>query len=241
MTGSSKVQEVTYYSDTCGGQNRNQFVAASLLYSVNKSESLQKINHKFFERGHSQMESDSIHSAIELAKQNTEVYVPANWNTVVSMARKKNPFVVVPVKYVDIADYKTFSKGHCPNMKISINGERINWLNVKWVQVRRSNPRSIFVNYSFDEIQFAEVKVQSITRNKGRPEQWPVELYSLYKNKLCISDAKKKDLLSLCQSGVIPEDYNHYYKSLPSKKGLKDKIPVPDGEESDIDTDSDAE
>ena len=30
----SGASEVTYYSDTCGGQNRNRFVAASYLYNI---------------------------------------------------------------------------------------------------------------------------------------------------------------------------------------------------------------
>ena len=89
----SNVKEVTYYSDTCGGQNRNQFLAASLLYSLEKHTQLLKINQKFLQSGHSQMECDSIHSTIETAKRKTSVFVPSQWNTVIKLARKKNPIV----------------------------------------------------------------------------------------------------------------------------------------------------
>ena len=90
------IKEVTYFSDRCGGQNRNQFVASSLI-SLHKSETLDIINHKFFERGHSHMESDAIHSSIEHGKTNTSVHVPSNWNTVILKARQKKPYIIVPV------------------------------------------------------------------------------------------------------------------------------------------------
>jgi hypothetical protein len=35
-------------------------------------------------------------------------------------------------------------------MKIVVDGERINWLNIKWIQVRKDKEYSIFVNYGFD-------------------------------------------------------------------------------------------
>ena len=43
-----------------------------------------------------------------------------------------------------------------------------------------------------------------------------------YQSKLPILAAKKKDLMSLCKSGVIPSEYYEYYKSLPATTFLKD-------------------
>ena len=51
--------------------------------------------------------------------------------------------------------------------------------------------------------------------------QWPKKLVALYKLKLPISEAKNKDVVSLCQSGIIPEDCQDYYYSLPTKEGKK--------------------
>lgn len=98
------LNEIPFYSDTCSGQNRNQFVASALLHAVTESQSLEKNNHKSFERGHSQMENDSIHSAEDYAKKNTKIFVPDQWDTIVSMARKRNPYVVIPLKYSDVYD-----------------------------------------------------------------------------------------------------------------------------------------
>ena len=63
------------FSDSCIGQNRNTFVASSLLHAVCTSTYLKVVNHKFLEPGHKQMECDSMHSAMEYAKRKTNIYV----------------------------------------------------------------------------------------------------------------------------------------------------------------------
>lgn len=236
-TATSKVEEVTYYSDTCGGQNRNQFVASALMYCIKKDEKIKCINQKFLESGHSEMECDSIHATIEHAKQLTKVYVPSQWETVITLARKSKPYIVVPLKYVDFMDLKKLTKENYKNMKVDKEGNRINWLKLKWIQVRKEAPNSLFVNYTFDTSTFKEVRV-NIVNTRGRPKALTgIELTQRYKGKLPISTAKKTDLLSLCASGTIPEEYHGYYQSLGSSKSLKDKLPLPAASENEEDTD----
>lgn len=57
---------------------------------------------------------------------------------------------------------------------------------------------------TFNRSQFVELKVQSSIREK--PQEWTVKLAALYTHKLPISEAKKKDFVSLCQSGIVPDD-----------------------------------
>jgi hypothetical protein len=47
------------------------------------------------------MESDSIHAAVEFVTKRIKIYVPSQWDTVIAMARKTNPYLVVHVKYTD--------------------------------------------------------------------------------------------------------------------------------------------
>ncbi|CAK1598425.1 unnamed protein product [Parnassius mnemosyne] len=68
------VTEVSMFSDTCGGQNRNKNVAAILLWAVQKIPNLNIIEQKFLESGHSYMEADSMHSSIEASQKNTAIY-----------------------------------------------------------------------------------------------------------------------------------------------------------------------
>jgi hypothetical protein len=56
------VTSVSFYSDSCTGQNRNQYIAAILLYAVRTIPHLDEIKHAFLESGHTQMECDSMQS-----------------------------------------------------------------------------------------------------------------------------------------------------------------------------------
>jgi len=56
-------------------------MAAILLYAVQMT-TLNVVCQKFLERGHTYMEVDSMHSAIEFAKRNVAVYSPHEWQNV---------------------------------------------------------------------------------------------------------------------------------------------------------------
>ena len=58
-----------------------------------------------------------------------------------------------------------------------------------------------------------------------------------YKEKLAVSVAKKKDLLDLCKTYVVPEINWPYYENLATSSKIKDKLPCKDTLESDSDTD----
>ncbi|KAK6174152.1 hypothetical protein SNE40_017481 [Patella caerulea] len=68
------VTHLSTFSDTCSGQNRNQFVAAAMLHAVQASKPLDIIDMKFMETGHSYMEVDSMHSAIERAAKHQRIF-----------------------------------------------------------------------------------------------------------------------------------------------------------------------
>ncbi|KAK3090584.1 hypothetical protein FSP39_012887 [Pinctada imbricata] len=235
---SPHVNEKTYYSDTCGGQNRNQFVSSAMFYAMHHHDSIEAINHKFFEKGHSEMESDSIHAAVERAKRNTNVYHPSQWDTVVSMARQRNPYIVIPLYHKDFYNLKTLRKSICKNMKTTTDGGRVNWLKVKWIRVAKEAPESMFVNYTFDPENFIEMNVSA--RGRGRNVNvGNVQLLTLYNEKLPVSQAKKDDLVSMCKSGIIPLAHHAYYEELSTGKGVKGRLPEPDANEEEQDTEED--
>ena len=58
----------------------------------------------------------------------------------------------------------------------------------------------------------------------------------LVKSKQPISLKKKQDLVGLCEKGIIPEEFHHYYETLPVSASVGDKNPCPSvDEESDED------
>lgn len=62
------IKELSLFSDTCSGQNRNQYISALFLH-LTQTTNIEIIEQKFLESGHSQMEVDSMHSAIENSKK----------------------------------------------------------------------------------------------------------------------------------------------------------------------------
>ena len=70
---------------------------------------------------------------------------------------------------------------------------------------------------------------------RGRQEL-PKEQHSLY-NKLPVSEAKKRDLISLCAAGVIPKTYHVFCQDLPASSAADNKLPEPDVKDTESDTD----
>ncbi|XP_076090122.1 uncharacterized protein LOC143062260 [Mytilus galloprovincialis] len=217
-----------FYSDACSGQNRNQFIASCLLHVVNTHQTIKVIDHKFLESGHTQMECDSMHSAIEFAKKKTEIFVPQQWATVMRMARRKDPYMIVPLKYGDIYDFKDLSKKNMKFRKEDVNGKKIKWLKIRWLRYTKENPDCILFKYKMDD-EFCEMKV-SLTSTRGRSTE-EYQLIKKYTSQQSISAAKKKDLVGLCKKGIIPSEYHEYYKSLPANINVKDTLAETDVEE----------
>ena len=62
-------KKIIMYSDNCARQQKNKFVASLLLHTVNTSQYVEEILHKFFLVGHSQNEGDAMHALIEKKKK----------------------------------------------------------------------------------------------------------------------------------------------------------------------------
>ena len=84
-----EIKEISLFGDTCGGQNRIVYICALLLYLV-KTLNLEVIEQKFLESGHSYMEADSMHSAIEEKKKHIDVFSVHHWVNVMKQARLSN-------------------------------------------------------------------------------------------------------------------------------------------------------
>ena len=224
------VKEVTLFSDNCMGQNRNKYVAAALLYSVSTGSFIDKIDQKFLEAGHTQMECDSMHSAIEYAKKNTSVCIPSQWDTIIRNARRKNPYLVVPLKHWDFIDFKQVQGEFYKNMEKNTEGDKVRWRDIVHLQFRKDAPDNIYYRYSYDG-ELLAIKARIRTRGKQRSVN-SLNLPTKYTSRLSVSAAKKADLLSLCDSGVIPDDCRPFYETLNVDKAVIDYLPEPDEEDS---------
>ena len=103
------IKRVFLFSDTCSGQNRNQFFSTMCLNAV-KSMPISGIDHIYMESGHSQMECDSVHSTIERALKTQDVYNPGDYYRIVTMARQRNPYSVRIFSTQEFLDFKVLGK-----------------------------------------------------------------------------------------------------------------------------------
>lgn len=242
-----QTEHIVLFSDSCSGQNRNRHMVAALLHSVISNSNIKSINQKYLEPGHTEMECDSMHAAIEAAKKCTSVYVPSEWDSIVRLARKKKPYTVVPLKYYDILNFKEVSSKIFPTTIVDTTGKRVQWLKLKWIQLRKHEPDCVFFKYEFDEDTFHCIKINMNAKKSTRATVKSGSVFKLgvtepnkcYTSKLPISDAKKRDLLSLCKDGTIPEDFYLYFKSLPCSSETNDRIPEPDMLEEKEESDED--
>lgn len=91
-------QNVVLYSDGCTSQNRNSTLSSALLH-LTKTHKV-TIEQKYLEKGHMQMEADSMHSCIKRKLKNTIINVPADYENVCLFARRNpSPYVVKYLNY----------------------------------------------------------------------------------------------------------------------------------------------
>ena len=222
MSLPKSVTHVILYSDTCSGQNRNKFMVSMFKYVVN-TEQILTIEHKFMEEGHSHMEVDSMHAAIESRKRLATVSVPRDYYMLMRMARTKNPYTVVPIENDNILDFKALEKELLNNTRVDETGAKVSWLLVKAVCVRKGQD-AVYIKYSLDEDYTAipQVSTRKSASNK------PVTLKQKYENPLPIPAAKKRDLVSMCKSGIIPKECHQFYLDLSA---------IPEGQATQLPTD----
>ena len=233
----NSVKEISLFSDTCGGQNRNQFIAALFLYVVQTTH-LEAVQHNFMEKGHSYMEVDAMHSAIERAKKNVSIYTMNDLLNVFKLARstrqknkRSRAYSIKELTYTDFYDLKALANTIIKNKTKDNKGEAVHWLKIKVMRYEKSEPGSILFKYNYSEDEFRILRVFG----RGRPAEMPKLLTTLYKGLLPISEKKKKSLMKLVSDNNIPQEYHNWYKSLPVDKKKNTNAPEPTLSESDSD------
>lgn len=222
------VKHIRTFSDTCGGQNRNQFMCAAMLHVV-KTTHIEQVDLKYMESGHSYLEVDSMHSTIERNKRHQKIYTQRELELVISTARKSpSPYVVKRMTYQEFMDFKELSKKTIVNRTRNSLGETIRWLKIKQLRFEKAKPDLIQYKYDLSD-DFKELIVRPARR--GRKSVDNLELKPVYDARLPISSAKKKDLLKLIKDRVIPPEYEEWYNNLPVSENANDRLPAPSADE----------
>lgn len=163
------ITNIFLFSDTCSGQNRNQYIAVLFLYIVIHS-TINIITHNFMESGNSYMEVDSMHSTIESAKKNVLMYTIHDWLNIYRLARsnrynkKCSNYTVQELKYTDFLDLKSLEKLIIKNRSTDTQGITVNWLKIKVLKYEKTEPGVIQFKYNYSDEQFKSIRVSGRSR-----------------------------------------------------------------------------
>lgn len=198
LTKMSDTKELIIYSDGCGYQNKNCVLSNALLkFSV---ENKITIYQKFFEKGHSQMEVDSVHATIERKLKNKDIYLPTDYISVCREARKTNPYLV---KYINYSDFKNFSKvQYYKSIRPGYKTGDPKVADIHCLMYLPSGEIKYKINYDEDWQDFSK---------RPKKEDYPVE--QLYKSRLKIKTEKFMHLQAL--KIVLDNQFWEYYDNLP--------------------------
>ena len=146
---STLAEEIVLFSDTCGGQNRNQYITALLQYVVQKHATVKTIEHIYMVQGHSHMEVDSMHSAIEQTSAQLKIHIPYEWNVVASIARKK-PYNVYSLENIIEMRQLKEDMAICETHK-NVKGEIVQWLKITWMKFDKDQPNILMYKYTYNQ------------------------------------------------------------------------------------------
>nr|CAH7738830.1 unnamed protein product [Callosobruchus chinensis] len=216
--------DVVFYSDNCGGQQKNRFMLSAYLYAISHFKYIRSITHKYLITGHSQNEGDSAHSVIERQitrhLKSSAIYTPEQYYTLIRTAKKTGkPYKVTEMCYSDFFDLKNLvSQMEYNNFSKNTDNDAFKLSELKICTVSKDNLHTVFYKNSYTEEVYKQIIVRGPSRKKRDlsddqnfiPEQ-------AYKRKPGISEKKKDSLLSLFRNPrkqTVPRTYLDYCKNL---------------------------
>lgn len=213
-------KHVIFYSDNCTAQNKNKFLASMYIYVV-ATTNVQSITHKYLVTGHTNNEGDSMHACIEKEKKRIlrqgPIFIPAELVTVMKTSKKTGkPYIVKEYQTEDFLDWKKASENIGKNYNIDDVGTKCSWNQFKMIKISKQEPDKIYYKYNYNDDDFERfIDVKHKMRGR-RPEISNLILEKAYTVPPPIPQNKKNDLMSLCQSRIIPERHHNFYYNIKS-------------------------
>lgn len=212
------VEEITLYSDSCAGQNKNSHIIAMYFALLKYHPTLKVINHKFLIPGHTHMECDGDHALIERTRKRTEakIHHPRDWYQLVRLTGKRRPFKVIEMDKSKFFDFAKLLKTELQIKKKDEAGDPFNWLKVREIKVDKDNIGIMYFKTSITD----NFKSLSFRKRGSLPSLAPT---LQYKGPKAISEKKKENLMQLLP--YISDVFWDFYKNLPTNS---DKETHPD-------------
>ncbi|XP_044750002.1 uncharacterized protein LOC123310551 [Coccinella septempunctata] len=191
---------IIIYSDGCTPQNRNAILANALLYLSEKNNV--KIIQKFLVKGHTQMECDSVHSAIERRLKNKEIYLPSDYLRITIQARPRAPYTA---KTKEFDFFRDFSRKDLMKYK-SIKPNKPSFV----TDIRALEYSQGIVKY---KLHFSNEFIELPNRPNKIKDFGLTEFPALYKGRNKITKTKYEHLQTIKK--CIPQDCWGFYDNLP--------------------------
>ncbi|KAL7633831.1 UNVERIFIED_CONTAM: hypothetical protein RMT77_015787 [Armadillidium vulgare] len=202
----SRVRKLSSFSDSCGGQNKNENIIAFMMYVC------QMYNvdweHTYLESGHSNLHYDSDFVVIEKCKQKVNSIFSVNeWTELIETAKPKNSFKIIRMngKMINFDEltseftFRTTNTDHDP----------FSWLEMKYLEI---NVNSKIMKYKTTNDPRASV----FKIDFSKPDEKPLHSITLkpsYLKGVPISKVKYDDLQSVLQ--YVPPCHHKFYQDLP--------------------------
>ncbi|CAM4665805.1 unnamed protein product [Leuciscus chuanchicus] len=190
------------WSDGCGYQNRNAVLSNALLqFSMKKNK---VVIQKYLEKGHTQMECDSVHSVIERRLRDQDVYLPAEYVNLMKRARvKPHPY---EVKYIDHTFFQDFTKLRlCKSLRPGVRPGDPTVHDIRAIRYNNNGTMDFKINHSDDWHPHPSHQLRNSTSDSHT-------VTPLYSDRLKIKELKFKHLQDLKE--VIPKDFHSFYNNL---------------------------
>lgn len=214
------IKEVTFYSDSCFGQNKNfQMIC---FWNTQVLTRFVQIDHKFLVRGHTYLPNDRDFAHIEKRKDSARVYVPADWEKVVREARPAHPFNVVPMDSSHFLDFTELTKQYTHRKKDAAKKpvliSKAVWMNFgQWEDEK--HPNEVWLKYSYDASE-AWSKVNLLKGRKKSPPSLAVALPEKYPEGHSVKPKKLEDLQQMLP--FIPQESRQFYVDLFAQRPSDD-------------------
>ena len=194
---------VILYSDGCNYQNRNVIMANALLrLAINTGVT---ITQKFLEKGHTQMECDSVHSSVECKLKGREITLPSQYALISKEARKKPfPYEVHYLTHDFFTNYAAKELWLYDSIRPGRNTNDPTVTDLRVIQYCPDGKILYKCNFS-DVLQEMPRRPKKLSGN--------VQFPKLYTERLKISESKWNHLQQL--KNVIPKDCHSFYENIP--------------------------
>lgn len=209
--------EIIFYSDNCGGQNKNKFIVGLYQYALKLFSNLKTITHKFLIRGHTQNESDSVHSVIEkqikLSLKSSPIYTTYQYAQIIRDSKKKAPFFKVEeLDHSSFLNFKEYASQIGNNFNTNTDSETIHFNNIKVLKLSRGQTSTFEYKTSYKEDTFKTINFAR--KRKTRVSQDLMVVDKAYLKPCGIVPKKKEDLMKLCTKNHIPPSFHSFYRNL---------------------------